>query len=365
MAGTLRPRGVPLEGLPPAEAYRAAAARKALFLFLALGAVGGMALVATAVGGARLGIGEVARALGARLLPFLELSVPRSDLAIVWHLRLPRIALGILAGFGLGLAGAAMQGALRNPLVSPFTLGVSAGATLGASLAIVAGFGLVGAGRYVVMGNAFLFAMGACLIILAVGRLRGVSPECFILVGIALTYLFGAATSVLQYLAEEGDLARVVHWMFGSLAGASREAVLTVAGVIGMAFPFLLRASWDLNALAQGDEVARALGVNPGRVRMAVMALSSLIAATITCFTGLIGFVGLVAPHIARLLLGTDHRYLLPGAGLLGAVLLLAADTVGRTLFSPLVIPVGIVISVVGAPFFLALLLRRRRAIWR
>lgn len=347
-----------------AESYRRGTARKVLFLLGSLGAVVLVVLVASAVGGAGLGLGEVARALGARVLPFLGLDVPRHVLAIVWHLRLPRIVLGILAGVGLGLAGAAMQGALRNPLVSPFTLGISAGATLGASLAIVAGFGLVGAERYVVMANSFFFAMGTSSLIVGVGRLRGTSPESFILVGIALTYLFSAGTSLLQYLAAEGELSQVVHWTLGSLTGATWEAILTVAMVVAGSLPLLFKFSWDLNAMTQGDEVARSLGVNCGRVRMAVMSLSSLIAATIICFTGLIGFVGLVAPHIARLLLGTDHRFLLPGAGLVGAVLLVVADTLGRTLFSPLVLPVGVVISFIGAPFFLALLWRRRRAMW-
>ena len=365
MARALRVGGKVTAEVHPRDFYRVSAGRKALFLVLFAAAALGASLVAAAVGGARLGVGEVARAVGARALPFLGLEVPRPTLAIVWHLRLPRIALGLLAGMGLGLAGAAMQGALRNPLVSPFTLGVASGATLGASVAIILGFSLIGAGRYMVIANAFLFAMGASLIILAVGRLRGVSPESFILVGIALMYLFGAGTSLLQYLAEEGDLARVVHWMFGSLTGATGEAILTVGGVIAAVFPFMLKFSWDLNAMAQGDEVARALGVDCGRVRVAVMALSSLTTATIICFTGLIGFVGLVAPHLARLLSGTDHRFLLPGAGLLGAVLLVAADAAGRSLFTPLILPVGVVISFLGAPFFLALLLRRRRAIWR
>ena len=355
-------RSAELTGLPPGELYSRFVGRKVLFILASLLLCVGTALVATALGSARLTVGEVFRAVIAGPLR-AELDANR---VIVWHLRLPRIVMGIVAGAGLAIAGAAMQGALRNPLVSPFTLGVASGATLGASLAIILGFSLVGAGRYVVIANAFLFAMGTSLLILAIARLRGISPESFILVGIALMYFFGAFTSFLQYVATEGELAEVIHWAFGSLSRASWGNILVVTAVLLFSFPLLIKYSWDLNALAQGgDEVAKSLGVNCGRVRVMTMALSSLIAASIVCFTGIIGFVGLVAPHITRLLIGGDHRYLLPASAALGAVLLIAADTIGRMVISPAVIPVGIVISFIGAPFFFYLLMTRRRRYWQ
>ncbi len=359
-------RETELSGLPSGELYSRFTGRKTLFILILLVLLAVIALVAISLGGASLGIGDTFRALIAKVFPSNGGSSGRMAEVIVWHLRLPRIVMGIIAGAGLALAGAAMQGILRNPLVSPFTLGVSSGATLGASIAIILGFGLVGGARYVVIANAFGFAMGTSLLILAIARLRGITPESFILVGIALMYLFGAFTSFLQYIATEGELSEVVHWAFGSLTGSSWDNILIVAVILFICLPLLIKYSWDLNAMAQGgDEVARSLGVNCGRVRVITMALSSLIAASIICFTGIIGFVGLVAPHITRLLIGGDHRYLLPASAVLGAILLLVADALGRTVVSPIMIPVGIVISFIGAPFFFFLLMRRRQRYWQ
>ncbi|MBT9165975.1 MAG: Hemin transport system permease protein HmuU [Chloroflexi bacterium] len=348
------------------EAYSRFTARKILASLLILALLVVVALVATTIGGVDLGVGAVARSIVARIAPWSGLTVdPMADV-IVGHLRLPRIVMGILAGGGLAIAGAAMQGALRNPLVCPFTIGVASGAALGASLAIIAGFGLIGMGRYVVMTNAFLFAMGTSLLILGVARLRGVTPESFLLVGIALMSFFGAATGLLQFVATEGELVAVVHWMFGSLTGSSWVNIATVAIVLLICIPIMIRYSWDLNAMAcGGDEVSKSLGVNCGRVRTVSMLLASLIAASIITFTGLIAFVGLVAPHITRLLIGADHRFLLPASIAMGALLLVIADTIGRTIVSPVIIPVGIVISFVGAPFFFYLLMVRRREYWQ
>jgi iron complex transport system permease protein len=347
------------------DSYTQVIKKKTLIGLIAFAALVVVALMATTLGGVHLSVAEVARVIIARALPFSGVeSTPMADV-IVWHLRLPRIVMGIIAGAGLAVAGAVMQGSLRNPLVSPFTIGVASGATLGASIAIILGFGLIGGARFVVMGNAFLFAMGTSLLILGVARLRGVTPESFLLIGIALMNFFGAATGLLQFIATEGQLAAVVHWAFGSLTGSSWANIMLVAIILAACAPILMKYAWDLNAMAAGgDEVAKSLGVNCGRVRVVSMLLASLIAASIITFTGLIGFVGLVAPHITRLLLGGDHRYLLPGSCILGALLLVIGDTVGRTIVAPTMIPVGIVISFVGAPFFFYMLMRRRKQYW-
>ncbi|MCD5417551.1 iron ABC transporter permease [Candidatus Bipolaricaulota bacterium] len=346
------------------ELYSQFTAKKVLTILIALGILVVSMIAAATLGAVSLSVGEVLRAVIARPFPSVE-STAMADV-IVWHLRLPRIIMGVIAGAGLAIAGAAMQGSLRNPLVSPFTIGVASGATFGASIAIILGFGLMGTGRFVVMGNAFFFAMATAVVILGVGRLRGVTPESFLLVGIALMSFFGAATGLLQFIATEGQLAAVVHWAFGSLTGSSWTNILVVGLVLLACIPVLIRHAWDLNSMTSGgDEVAKSLGVNCGRVRIVSMLLASLIAAAIITFTGLIGFVGLVAPHITRYLVGGDHRFLLPASCVLGAVLLVTADTLGRTVVSPIVIPVGIVISVVGAPFFFFLLMRQRRQFWQ
>jgi len=284
---------------------------------------------------------------------------------IIWEIRFPRVLMAIVGGIGLGLAGSSMQGVMRNPLVSPFTLGIASGAALGAGIAIVLDIGLFGLDEYAKIANAFLFAMIASIIILGVGRMRGVSPESFILAGIALTFLFGAVTSSLQYIATDAEVTELVYWGFGSLSRPTKEQSLICLGVLVIFAPFLIRWSWKLNAVSiGGDEVAKSLGVNPARIRVYVMIVTSVITASIISFTGLIAFVGLVAPHISRLIVGGDNRYLLPTTALFGASLLLISDVIGRTILAPTIVPVGIMLSFVGAPFFLYLLLVKRGGSW-
>lgn len=286
--------------------------------------------------------------------------------SIVWNIRFPRMVMALVAGVGLAVAGASMQGVLRNPLVDPFTLGIASGAALGASMAIVLRFTLPGLDDYMIVGNAFAFSLMSSFLILGLGRMRGVSPETFILVGIALTFVFGALTGVLQYVASDAQIAELVSWSFGSLSRPTSYQTVISLVAVGVCVPLLLSWSWKLNAVSlSGDEVAQSLGVNPGRLRMKVMVVSSLITASIIAFTGILGFVGLVAPHIARLLVGGDHRYMMAVSGLLGAVLLLVSDVVGRTLFAPTIIPVGIMLSLMGGPFFLYILMRRRSEFWK
>ena len=343
------------------EAYSRLTARKTLFILVGLGGLVALVLVATSVGSADLGVNSVASAIAARIFPFLNLEVSSKVDVIVWDIRLPRIVLGIVAGAGLALSGAAMQGIMRNPLVSPFTIGISSAAGFGASVAIVLGAGMIGSGKYLIITNAFAFALLAAFLVYGLARIRGMRPETLILAGIALMYFFSAATSLLQYIATEEELHAVVHWLFGSLTGASWENIVVVLIIFFCCLPFLIKYSWDLNALVAGDDVATTLGVNTRRVRTVCMALATLITAGIICFTGIIGFVGLVAPHITRMIIGADHRFLLPCSCILGGLLLLGADTIGRTAFQPTTIPVGIVVSIIGVPFFVYLILRTRK----
>ncbi|MFP3975060.1 MAG: FecCD family ABC transporter permease [Dehalococcoidia bacterium] len=343
------------------EIYSKLNARKVLFVIIGLSGLVALTLVAASIGSADLGAGNLARALAARIFPFLDIGVSDKVDAIFWDIRLPRIVMGIIAGAGLAVSGTAMQGIMRNPLVSPFTLGISSAAAFGASIAIVLGVGMVGSEKYIITTNAFVFAVLAMFLVYGLARIRGMRPETLILSGIALMYFFSAATSVLQYIATEEEVHAVVHWLFGTLTGASWENILVVFIIFACCLPFLIKYSWDLNAMIAGDEVATTLGVNTRRVRIVCMVLATLVTAGIICFTGIIGFVGLVAPHITRMMIGADHRFLLPCSCILGALLLLGADTLGRTAFQPVIIPVGIVISVIGVPFFLYLILRTRR----
>ena len=350
-----------METVEAKEVYAKLTARKMLFILVGLGGLVALVLVATSLGSADLGVNSVASAIAARIFPFLNLEVSSKVDVIVWDIRLPRIVLGIVAGAGLAISGAAMQGIMRNPLVSPFTVGISSAAGFGASVAIVLGAGMVGGGKYLVITNAFVFALLAAFLVYGLARIRGMRPETLILAGIALMYFFSAATSLLQYIATQEELHAVVHWLFGSLTGASWENIVVVSIIFFCCLPFLIKYSWDLNAMVAGDDVATTLGVNTRRVRTVCMALATLITAGIICFTGIIGFVCLVAPHITRMIIGADHRFLLPCSCILGGLLLLGADTIGRTAFQPTTIPVGIVVSVIGVPFFIYLILRTRK----
>lgn len=338
--------------------------RKTLFIVGAVVLLITLCVVGTAVGEASLSLGDVSRAILSRL-PGVDLDPSARADSIVWNLRLPRVLMAGVAGMGLAASGMAMQAVLRNPLVSPFTTGVSSAAGFGAALAIVLGVGLTGTGKYLVISNAFVFAVGAVAVILAIARVRGTAAETMVLSGIAIMYLFAALTSFMQYVADQAELHMVVHWLFGSLTTATWEKLAAVSVMCFVCFPMLMKYAWDLNAMAAGDESALSLGVRTGRVRVVVMGLAALIAAGIICFTGIIGFVCLVSPHITRMIIGGDHRYLLPCSALVGALLLLSADTLGRTIIGPSEIPVGIMTAFIGVPFFLYLLLRNRRQQWQ
>lgn len=276
--------------------------------------------------------------------------------AIFLELRLPRVALAVLAGAALALAGAGAQAVLSNPLVSPSILGLSAGAAFGASLVILYGQ----AARLPLLAAAFAFAMLAALLTCALAALRRSSRETIILAGIAVSYIFSAGTIFLQYLAPYQDLRAIVFWSVGGLWDASPEALAVLSPLLAGSAFFMLRQAPGLNALALGEESALAAGVEARRLRLVMLLACALLSSAVVSFTGAIGFVGLVAPHLARLTLGRDARVLLPGAMLLGALLLLAADTASRALFWPEELPVGIMTALLGGPFFLAQLLRRR-----
>ena len=282
--------------------------------------------------------------------------------AIIWKLRFPRVLMAIVGGAALATAGALMQGALGNPLVSPLTMGVASGAALGAALAIVVGWSFVDNDLAIVL-NAFLFSLLVVFIIIQLGKMRSISAESYILVGIAITFISGAIVSTLQYFATDAQLSALAHWSFGSLSRPTLENAVYVSMSLVILMPTALKWSWDLNALSMGgDEFAISTGVDPVSTRKNILILSALMTSIVIAFTGLIGFVGLAAPHMSRLFVGTDFRKLIPCSAVLGSMLMLFADTVGRTLFAPIVIPVGIMLSVIGGPFFLYLLLKKQGA---
>lgn len=280
---------------------------------------------------------------------------------VLVHLRLPRVVMAIVAGAALSVAGVLMQAITRNPLVSPYTVGVSSAAAFGASIAIMFGVGISAAGLYFVPLTAFLFALGCAAAVFSMAWFRGMAPQTMILTGIALMYLFSALTAAVQFVATQEQLARVVHWTFGSFNGVSWDAVAISALALLIVLPLAQARAWQLNAMTgAGDEVARSLGIDVPLLRVLAILYAVTVSAVVISFAGVIGFVGLIGPHVARLVIGADHRYLIAFAAICGAILLLVADTVGRMVFSPTVVPVGIVVAFVGVPIFLHLILSRR-----
>lgn len=280
---------------------------------------------------------------------------------IVWDIRLPSALMAALVGMALGLAGAEMQTILNNPLASPYTLGVSSAAALGASLAIVLQFGIPGVpSGWLIGGNAFVFAIGAALLLDTVARWSGMNTSGVVLFGIAMVFTFNALVSLVQFLASAEALQSLVFWTMGSLARSSWTSVGVMVTAIVLTLPVAMRQSWKLTALRLGEDRAASFGVDVRRVRVAALARVSLLSALAVAFVGTIGFIGLVAPHIARRLFGEDHRFYLPGSALVGALILSLASIVSKNLLPDVVVPVGIVTALVGIPFFVAVVLRRQ-----
>jgi iron complex transport system permease protein len=339
--------------------YKKFIGRKLLFIFSSLLLIVLIAGLAATLGSYQISVTEVYAII---LRGILHEPATTAEL-VVWNLRLPTIVMGILAGIGLAIAGTTMQAVVRNPLASPYTLGIASAAGFGAALAIILGKGLA-TGQYLIIANAFVFAVLSAFVIYGLSRHRGATPETMILAGIALMYLFSALTGILQYFSEEKAVAEVVFWMFGSLGRASWDKLPFVAAILALCVPLLMLKAWDLNTLGAGDESAKSLGVNVDQTRALCFVLASFMTAGVICFTGTIGFIGLVSPHICRMVIGGDNRYLLPASGLFGAVLLLSADTLARTIIAPTIIPVGLVTAFMGVPLFLYLILKRKREYW-
>lgn len=280
---------------------------------------------------------------------------------VIFLIRFPRLVLSVFAGIGLSVSGVAMQGITRNPMVSPFTIGISSAAAFGASVAIVFGVSPLPGKELGTVFNAFFCAMACALLVYGVSRRGGMKAESIVLTGIALNYLFSAMTSAIEFFAAEYKLASVVNWTFGTFNGAAwKETLLVMAFVIACTL-VISRFSLMLNVAASGeDELVKSLGINPNTLRTVLGICSVLMTAAIISFTGVIGFVGLVGPHIARMLMGNDHRYLIPFSGVVGAMLMLLADTAGRMMLSPVSIPVGIVVSFIGVPLFIHLIVHER-----
>ena len=282
---------------------------------------------------------------------------------VVFELRLPRIIMGILAGAGLAICGAVMQSTLLNPLADPYTTGVSAGASFGATLAMTAGIS-ISTGYYAVIGNAFIFSLIPTAVIIAMAKMKKASPTTMIMAGIAVMYVFNAFTTVMMLWADPNDLQQVYEWQVGTISSARWDDIAIVAPFVIVGIIVSMFLSRKLNILATGDESANSMGLNATHMRIICMAVVALVTAAVVSFTGLIGFVGLVAPHIVRMFIGADNRYLVPASALFGSALMIIADTVGRIVIYPGTLQVGVVMAFIGGPMFLWLILRKKNPVW-
>ena len=309
-----------------------------------------------ASGASGMGLGQLLHGM------FDPSTLSATERVIIWNVRLPYALMAVLVGAALALAGAEMQAILDNPLASPFTLGVSSAAALGASLAIAYPLSvawLSPSAQVTVM--AFVFACLSVLLLQGMSRLRGAGVESLVLLGIALVFSCNALVSLLQLLATEDVLQQLVFWTLGSLARANWQKLGILAAVLALVMPFSLRSASAMTLLRMGEDRARSFGVDTRRLRVASLLRISLMSATAVAFVGTIGFIGLVGPHIARLLVGEDQRFLLPASALVGALLLSLSSIASKLILPGVIVPVGIVTALVGVPVFVVLVFKRGR----
>jgi iron complex transport system permease protein len=327
-------------------------------LFVTLAGFGGLLLL-TLLSAPLLGTTSIslARAFD-RAIPFAD----NSDAQIFFVARLPRIMAAALVGGSLALAGAIFQALLRNPLATPDTLGVSSGAALGAMLAIAFHFDFAIAGLSSVSLSSLAGAIGALAIVymLATARRRGLSTTVLLLAGVTMTAFFSALTLFVQYMSDFADTFRAVRWLMGALDVGSYTPLLAALPLMAIAFVMVAALPRPLDLISLGADSAAARGVNVQRAERLALISASLVTGAAVSISGPVAFVGLVVPHIVRLVVGSDHRLVLPASALFGATFLIGCDLIARTMFAPIELPVGIVTAIIGGPFFLWLLVRRR-----
>ena len=326
-----------------------------------------LGIVCLGKGAAPMGSGQVLAVLGKALDLSLPWAFEPHHEAILLSIRLPRVLLGMLIGGGLAVSGAVMQGLFRNPLADPGLVGVSSGAAVAAVATIVLGTTALGfatraLGPFVLSIAAFAGAAVTTLLVYRLALVHGsVSVSTMLLAGIAVNAVAGAVTGIFTFVADDAQLRSLTFWSLGSLGGATWTAVAAAAPLIGLATLAMLRYARPINALLLGEAEAGHLGFDVDRLKRSTIVLVALAVGAAVAMAGIIGFVGLVVPHLLRLALGPDHRYLLPGAALLGASLLLGADLIARTLVAPAELPIGIVTAILGGPFFMYLVRRNRQ----
>jgi iron complex transport system permease protein len=290
-------------------------------------------------------------------------SITSSQHSIIWSVRLPRVLLGVIVGAGLSISGASFQGLLKNPMADPYILGISSGAALGAAIAIIMKLEAAFMGFSGISIMAFIGALIAVTLVYNIGRIRSHVPvTTLLLAGVAVGQFLTAITSLLMVIYNR-DMTKIIYWTLGSLAGKGWNPITTMSIPLIAAMGILLFFSRDINIMLTGEESAKSLGVNVERIKVYVLLLGTFITSMAVSVSGIIGFVGLIIPHIVRLIVGPDHRILLPASAIVGSIFMVFTDTIARTVISPMEIPVGIITAIFGGPFFIYLLRSKKKAL--
>lgn len=347
---------LPVEGISLAHAYRRLVLRRVLSIGILATTLMVSVVINIMTGPAGLSVGEVVLGI---LNP---VSLEPAIRVIIWDVRLPFALMAVAVGASLGLAGAEMQTVLNNPLASPSTLGVMHAAAVGASLGIVFQVSSVALPEnFIIPVFAFLGAMAAIFLIQFLSKLYGGALETIILFGIATVFALEALIALIQFISDSDSLQQIVFWTMGTLSKANWQNLAIVSVVFLLCFPISMRQVWQMTALRAGEEQAISLGLSISRLRHWTLLRVSLLTAVAISFTGIIAFVGLVAPHIARLAVGEDHRFFLPASALAGAVILSGASLVSKAVIPGVLVPDGIVTALIGIPLFLGLLVTQKR----
>ncbi|MCQ2078822.1 MAG: iron ABC transporter permease [archaeon] len=354
--------------------YTRSTKRKTLFVIIVLILLMISVAVSLCVGAVDISLTDTLKVLGHAILPGLIDGPEKFWYSnIILNDRLSRVVLCILAGFSLAIAGSVMQNILRNPLVSPFTLGVSSAASFGAALGIIFGAGITGS--VMILGHeffvknlllvllAFLAALGSIAFVIILSRRRDISKSTIILTGVIVSYLFQAGVSLCKYFSDDQALREITMWLLGGMWNACWGVDFLLIPIVLAGVIVLELFSTRINVLSAGDDVASNLGINVPKLRSTSLILCTLVTSVCIAFTGIIGFVGLIAPHVCRMFIGNDSRYLFPASGLLGALILLVSDTVARMIIRPEELPVGIIMYLLGGIFFIWLVSNRKKEV--
>ena len=283
---------------------------------------------------------------------------------VLWNFRVPRALFAIVAGISLSVSGAVMQSVMKNPLADPYTTGVSSGAMFGVAIAMILGLSVGKAGSYGITINAMVFSMVPIALIVIMAPFFRKSPATLILSGVAISFLFNSATSLLMVATDSATLAVVYQWMVGTFTDKGWEIIPISTMVMIIGLFILMPLSNKINIMTLDDKDAKSLGVNVENLRIICLVVLAAMTSVVVSYVGIIGFVGLVVPHMVRIMLGADNKYLLPASGAFGAVFLLGCDIIARALDIGMSIPVGAVTSAIGAPIFMYLIIKQKRSIW-